>query len=223
MGIFAIIGSVYAAAGLVDHAIDLTQTTLDNIEATGLMSVFGPSVLGALARLRLLKHNVPAAEAQIRRARQIVKPGFTLENFLGGEQVWLAEAELILARQDYALAVETLDALLAGLHAWGISRSGLEALYLKGKACLALGRLDDARAAFESARTQAEAAPARILLWQILAALSQIEAQRGRRVEAQSLRVQARQVITFIADHAPPELRASFLELPDVRAVMNET
>jgi hypothetical protein len=52
------------------------------------------------------------------------------------------------------------------------------------------------------------------MLWQILAALSEIEIDQRA-----TLRQQAQEIVTFIADHCPPELRESFLSLPNVRAL----
>ncbi|MFQ5593143.1 MAG: hypothetical protein ACE5HA_03240 [Anaerolineae bacterium] len=73
------------------------------------------------------------------------------------------------------------------------------------------------------ARAEAEAMGARRMLWQILAALAEIEGQRGRMAEAENLRAQAREVIAFIADHTgTSELRASFLAQPEVHAVLEE-
>ena len=72
------------------------------------------------------------------------------------------------------------------------------------------------------ARAEAEGMGVRRILWRILLTLSQAEERGGNPAEAQSLRRQAREVIGDIADHCPPDLRASFLNLPDVRDVMRE-
>ena len=62
---------------------------------------------------------------------------------------------------------------------------------------------------------------ARWSLWPILLTMSQLEAKRGHAAEADALRHQARELVEDIADHAgTPELRASFLNLPEVQAVM---
>jgi hypothetical protein len=39
--------------------------------------------------------------------------------------------------------------------------------------------------------------------------------------DAENYRAQAQAIIAYITDHTPPEFRESFLNLPDVRAVMN--
>jgi hypothetical protein len=55
------------------------------------------------------------------------------------------------------------------------------------------------------------------MLWQILAILTTIEPNP---IKAERLRQQAQEMIEYIAAHTPtPELRASFLALPDVAAV----
>jgi hypothetical protein len=59
------------------------------------------------------------------------------------------------------------------------------------------------------------------MLWQILGAMSRIQAERGNPAEARALRAQAREILEFIADHTPPDLRASFLNQPDARAVLD--
>jgi hypothetical protein len=48
-----------------------------------------------------------------------------------------------------------------------------------------------------------------------------LEAGRGHIAKSQTLRQQAREIITYIADHCPPDLRASFLYLPEVQAVLD--
>jgi tetratricopeptide (TPR) repeat protein len=95
-----------------------------------------------------------------------------------------------------------------------------DALHFKGKALLAQGRVEAARAAWMEARAEAEALGSRRVLWPILAALAEIEAGRGHAAEAQGLRQQAREIITYIADHCPPDLRNAFLNLADVRGAL---
>ena len=69
------------------------------------------------------------------------------------------------------------------------------------------------------ARAEAEAIGSRRMLWQILFALSRLETDP---TEAERLRQQAREIAKYIADHTPPDLRASFLALPAVQAVLTD-
>jgi hypothetical protein len=97
-----------------------------------------------------------------------------------------------------------------------------DGLYLRSQALLFLGRADAAYDALMQARAEAEALGARRILWEILFALSQIEAERGNAAEAEALRRQAREIVEYIADHAgAPELRASFLGQPRVREALS--
>jgi ATP/maltotriose-dependent transcriptional regulator MalT len=134
--------------------------------------------------------------------------------------VFIASAELALVRGEYVRAVEMMDRLIAALAQVHIRPYGVCALHLKGKAMLALGNSDCAVEVWETARREAEAMGSRTLLWQVLSALSKVEAERGRAAQAETLRVKAHELIKYIANHTPDELRESFLNLPDVRAIL---
>ncbi len=95
-----------------------------------------------------------------------------------------------------------------------------EALYTRACVELARGSIDNAHRSLLRAREIGESLNARRTLWQIYAALAQIEQQRGDADAARLLRAQAREVVEYIAEHTPAELRESFLNLPDVRAIM---
>jgi hypothetical protein len=60
----------------------------------------------------------------------------------------------------------------------------------------------------------------RRIRWRILSALAELEGRSENVSAAQKLWEQACEVIDFIADQTPPDLRASFLVLPDVRAII---
>ena len=64
----------------------------------------------------------------------------------------------------------------------------------------------------------------RTILWQILATISELEMNSGNQSEAEMLNSQAREIITFIADHCGSEsLRDSFLTQPIVERVIMES
>lgn len=83
----------------------------------------------------------------------------------------------------------------------------------------ALGEIESAIELLHQARGVAEAMQARRMLWQIFAALSEIENTRGNPREAEKFLAQARAIISFIADHTPEDLRESFLNLPNVKTI----
>ena len=81
------------------------------------------------------------------------------------------------------------------------------------------GEHDVAISAFEQARLAAETMGSRRLLWQILAALAEIESDSGK---SAALKAQAREIIQFIADHiANNEFRALFLQSEGVSALIS--
>jgi hypothetical protein len=93
-----------------------------------------------------------------------------------------------------------------------------EALFLGGQAYEALGQSDLAQEQILKARAAAEAIGSRRLLWQILFGLSQLEDDPA---VAQQLHQQAREIIGSISERIDrPELRESFLNQPQVQAVL---
>jgi tetratricopeptide (TPR) repeat protein len=94
-------------------------------------------------------------------------------------------------------------------------------LWLRGKAHLALGDIDQAKDALLESRAVAEETGERTILWQILTTLSELEEGCGDREAANKHNDQAREVIETIAAHAG-ELRDTFLAQPAVAAVLAE-
>ena len=111
-----------------------------------------------------------------------------------------------------------IDARLEQMHGRAVPQTvRMDALVLEGGhllRCLAHMALEN------EARAEAQAIGVRRKLWQILAMLAEIDAAGGNKEEAQVARVQAREVIDYIAAHAPAGLRTKFLNLPEVNAVM---
>jgi tetratricopeptide (TPR) repeat protein len=128
------------------------------------------------------------------------------------------EAELALGQGHYEQAKVTAEEAISTLRQLGARAFLPAALYVQGRAWLGLGQPDTAWECWLAARAETEAIGSRRMLWQILLALSQLESNP---TEAERLRQQAQEVVEYIADHSPPELRASFLALPAVRVVFN--
>jgi ATP/maltotriose-dependent transcriptional regulator MalT len=213
------LAAVYGSLGAIEQGLETARRALDIAETQ--LSVFRPWVLAVLAQLHLRNGNSTEAEAAIEQGREDLygadSPLFLLP-------CRLAEAELALRRGNYERTLAVTDDLLADLQEFGARMYIPQALYVQGQALLGLDETEEAQARLAEARAEAEAMGARRMLWQILAALAEIESRRGHVAEAENLRAQAREVIAFIADHAgTPELRASFLNLPDVRAVLEDS
>jgi ATP/maltotriose-dependent transcriptional regulator MalT len=134
-----------------------------------------------------------------------------------------AEGELALAKQEYARALRAGAELLAAPLQTGARPFRSDALWIRGRAKWGQHETEEALTILTEARAAAEALGSRRILWEILAAMSDIEAQRGNHAAAQTFRAQARTVLEYIVAHiSTAELRASFLNLPKVQHVMRE-
>jgi tetratricopeptide (TPR) repeat protein len=176
---------------------------------------------GVLARLLVLEGDLAEAEKTIQAGYTGVNP----ENYMTFAAIVLpmAESELARARGDYEQAVKVMDDLIAGLHQKNNRPYLAEALYLKSAALLALDRVDEAYQVLADARAAAEALGERWNRWRILMALSKLEVQRENPTAAQALQRAAREIVEYLAEHiGAPELRAAFLNQPEVRAVIGE-
>jgi tetratricopeptide (TPR) repeat protein len=216
---------IYGTLGAIHRGVELARLACAQAEQQ--LPGFRAWALACLARLHLMNGDLAEAEAAIKAGYATLNPeDFTTH---GPVELPLADAELALAKQAFGHAVAVIEALVARLRKVGMRSFLADALHFKGKALLAQGRVEAARAAWMEARAEAEALGSRRVLWPVLAALAEIEAGRGNTTEAQALRQQARDIIAYIADHCPPDpsagsgqsLRDSFLHLPEVQAVLD--
>lgn len=204
----------YGFLGMPEHGLDLARRALAKAEAQ--FPVWEPLVAAILARLYLLLGDDREAEIALKQAYVRFIPGPLYS------PVPLADAELGLARREYARVVALMDEHIAFLRQAGLHAYLADALYLQGQALLAQGQTDRALDVLVEARAEAEALGARRILWRILFTLGQIEADRGHAAEAQALREQARTTVEAIANHiGATELRTSFLNQPQVQAVLS--
>lgn len=208
------LAALYGELGAIERGLDTVRQSLSIAEAQNPVQT-GPG-LGVLARLQLLNGDRAAARISIETARnepyQETWPVFFIP-------VAIAEAELMLKLGNHKQALAVTEALLTKLRQFGMRAHLVYALYLEGQALLGAGQDAVARSRFVEARTEAEAINSRRNLWRILYALSQLESDPSR---AEEMRQQAQRVVKHIVAHINDEqanLRQSFLNLPDVRAV----
>jgi hypothetical protein len=168
-----------------------------------------------LARLQLLDGNVAEAQDTIGKAKNdSYGPSWPVVFCV----VALAEAELALRREEFDEALEVTTALLAELRQYGMRLHMAHSLYLHAEALRGENQDEAARNRLLEARAEAEAMGSRWMLWRILHALSQLEVSS---IQAELLRQQAQEIVEHIAEHIQEAaLRASFLNLPEVRAVL---
>ncbi len=210
----------YALLGDIEHGLALTQQAAGDAARFPLIAAWAAS---AVVPLRLLRGDLAGAQAALadlpdyRDLRRRV--GFVPAMW---PHVGLAEIELAAALGDAASAQRLAEELIQNLGQAGVRFRLPDARLLQGQALLALGRPDAAWAALQTARAEAEALGARRVLWPILATLAKIAGARGL-AEAGGLRQQARQMVDYIAAHAPtPALHQSFLARRDVQSVLAE-
>ncbi len=157
---------------------------------------FAGDVAGAYSLLR------DAALADVGRAGQ--------EAIL--EAVARAEIALAAGHADEALAA--IDRLLGRMADYGFHGMEADARQIRGDALRALGRTDEATAAYQTALAEARRQGARRAEWPALTALYDLEADPATRND---YRRAAAEIISYISDHLDDEeLREAFLALPDV-------
>ncbi len=206
---------VYGTLGAIERGLELAR--LARATAEQRLPGFRPWALASLARLHVMNDDLAAAKAALEEGYAVLgQEDFTTHAPI---EIPLADAELALATDDGTRAMSVMDDLLARLRKVGIRPFAADALYLKGRALLSQGEMDAGWAILMDARAEAEALGSRRMLLPILMALGQIEARRGNRAEAESLRRRAGEIGEYIAAHCPAELRASFLALPHLREV----
>ncbi len=96
-------------------------------------------------------------------------------------------------------------------------------LYQEAVALEQLGKLDEAVQSAEAARRESEETASPTWFWEIGALLARLYAMRGDVARAQETRQDALVQVQFLADHAPPEFRDSFLNRPEVRALLQNS
>lgn len=212
-------GFVYGELGAVERSLaDLRRAEQTADER---VRILHPAVLAMLAQIHLLVGNLNEAEAAIEQGAEEISGEMSLP-FL--ERLKLAEAQLALARGDDDQTLKVIEELLADVERRGAHSYIPEALYIQGSALISSGQIDKAGNCLQRAQVEAESLGSRRMLWQILTAIAHIDVERGRDERARSLRRQARQILEYIANHAPtPELRATFLARTDAQELLAHT
>jgi hypothetical protein len=175
--------------------------------------VFESYYLTNIARVKVARGKLAEAEAILDGALAKLAPDVPWAHTLIGLSI--VYGQLHLARGEPERVFDHLNQQVAGYRQAGFNYALAEEGLLRGRARLALGQMEVARAALLRAREAAESRDERVALWQILVALGEVEQARGDVPAAEALCADARAVVRDIARHAG-ELRASFLSQPAV-------
>ncbi|MBI3914582.1 MAG: tetratricopeptide repeat protein [Chloroflexi bacterium] len=209
------LGWVWASLGQYDRALKSAQAAHAQAEAH--FQRWRPNTLAILSRIHTARGDPAAAEDYLQQARHLLAAG---EFIWAGEfHLGIAEAEFEMTRGDFARAAQMAEQLIAREQAMEFAFSIHAAQCVRGQALLALNRLDEAGAALAEAQRVADTRGSKWILWHVFAAQSELQTRLGNRDAAAELRAQAREIITRIAEKTPADARASFLNLPKVRAV----
>src|SRR5262249_10941792 len=124
-------------------------------------------------------------------------------------------AGLELARGDSTTALQILEDATAFARKKSAQAFLPRPLRLQARVLMAQEQMEFAAQRLGEARAIAEAIGSRWELWQILAATSELQQRLGNCEQADALDREARGILTPVSEHTPPDLRETFLNLPD--------
>ncbi len=209
---YAMLSWAYARLGVVARAIELANQAVSKAEQ--MLPAHLPLCRAMLAYAYLRKGDLTQAQVIVEKSYDGLNP----KDFDSPQPyyVMMTDAEVALADREYARALQVLDRLIGTLRRIGIRTLVSEVLYLKSRVLVASGQRDQARAILLQARDSAESVGERLSLIPILSSLAEMEAECGDTGEAQILHAEAEQIVQSIAANLPQDLRALFLNSPDV-------
>ena len=211
------LGWFYGILGDPERGLDLVQKSLaDNKD----VEMVRQMAMAIISHLQLLIGNNAEAESAFEDAFEGFSViGKDINSLIG--ILNLIACEFALHNGEFDKLLELADQTFEARNALGTRLFLGDFLRFRGQALVGLKRLEEARESLAAARKEAESQGSRRALWLVLSDLADFEAQHGDASEAARVRHDAREVIDFMSDQAgSPELRASFLALPHVRAVM---
>jgi tetratricopeptide (TPR) repeat protein len=219
IGSRAELGLLYACLGAYQRASELVHTAQEIAERR--FPIMRGWAAAAHLELHLMESDLAEAEwaATSLDDYQLIRQqlGFVPAAWV---RVALASARLALAQGQLDQALAVLDNLEADLLPRNLNLFLPDTFLLKSQALLAQSppRLTEAFDVLISAGEVAEVIGSNFKLWQILAALADVERRQGRHLFAFNYQAQAYTIVQQIAGNiSDPDLRTSFLNTPAVR------
>ena len=206
----AILSVAYTSIGAFQKGTDLYRTyRVPNQEVPRFPGQ--AAILVAYAQYEIATGQLDLAESTL--------DACSLTNSIWDYALKLAQCRLALARKDYAQAIAIVDAVIEKSRQFGLGQYLPEGLFRKGKAQVRNGEKQSARSSLEAARLAAEKLGSRLLSWQILAALAEVEPDMQK---SAAWKAQGREAVQFIADHiSSDEVRSSFMQLEGISALLS--
>lgn len=210
-------------SGLVYSELGVPETGVPALEQLVANKNFAPEWLVApyssLAMLLCDLGNMASAKTALDAAEAAVQ---STQDPLAHLSVNLARTHCHLAQDHpelaYGSALDTLEILEKN----GLYPFKLLAQYYQGRALVALGRTREALSILQVAEREAKVTGRKSFLWEMQALLATLYRERGEAAQAELLKGKAREAAQYIADHAPAELRADFLNRPQVRRLFDK-
>jgi class 3 adenylate cyclase/tetratricopeptide (TPR) repeat protein len=207
--------SIYVNLGALNKAAPVAERLHDRLDE--IIHFFRPEVVFLIVLVKIGCGDLDQAASVLEEAVE----GFDLAGSpFFTAYLALARIRLDLERGDPQRALEGADRLVGRLRQAGFRQLLPRALWHQARAWRQLGQPSRAAPILLEALTICQEMVERMMRWRILVDLAELEARRGNATDAQKWRRQARQVIAYISDHTPPDLREDFLARPEVRAVL---
>jgi class 3 adenylate cyclase/tetratricopeptide (TPR) repeat protein len=215
VGTRALLGVRYVELGAFDRAREVCQAALEH--AVDNLQAWRSWPLASMSYASLRGGDVEAATVRLDEAK---KYPYDTSLFFIEFIVSLAEAELAIAEERPEDALKVVEGFLDRVGGRGQEIHIPDVYELRGRAFVQQGLWEQARQALMEARARAQALGSRRLEWRTAAGLGWVETKLGHTEAAQQHYAIAGQIVEFIAEHAgSAELRRSFLDLPEVRAL----
>ena len=177
--------------------------------------------LAALAQFHLCNGDPQEANAAIQEACKEFESGES-DPKAGYAIFQVIEGDTALANKQYDRALALAERTISSLREMGQRVFLPDMLRCKGESLFGMGRILEAKATLEEALTEAEKQGSRRALWSILPALARLADHAGATTEAEALRLRAREVIAYIAEHAgTPDLRGVYLNSTKMKELMS--
>jgi class 3 adenylate cyclase/tetratricopeptide (TPR) repeat protein len=176
------------------------------------------AVLATIVPILLELGDVARAEEVLDPAVPPTLPAITISQ----RSKWAARVEILLAREEWIAAVQTIDML--GMTAKHAGPHGTRAVpwlaWKRAMANIGLGRIDAADGDLAAAIAIARKFRSRPLLWRMLATCGELERLQGQHAAAAETFRESLRIIEELATQLDePKIRGAFLDAPRVRAV----
>jgi class 3 adenylate cyclase/tetratricopeptide (TPR) repeat protein len=209
----------YLSIGALDRAEPLAEGLYRQRER--IIPFLRPRSVALIIMDRIARGALDQAERILQE--QYKKSNLDESPFLYAGYLALAEIHLSLARGNPLDALERGRYLVDTARSIGFRYILPEALWLYGKANMALDRPHKAHPILLEALGISKGMGERRIRWRILGALSEVAVELGDENEAISYRDAAREIALYLAEHAGrADLRAAFLAWPEVQALLKE-